>query len=62
MMVAELDRREAWRSWEVASMAHWLSWKCGVGLTAGRDHVRVARALEHLPLVREKFACGALSY
>ena len=62
LMVAELDRREAWRSWEVASMAHWLSWKCGVSLTAGRDHVRVARALEYLPLVREKFACGALSY
>ncbi len=62
LMIAELDRREAWRSWEVASMAHWLSWKCGVSLVTGRDHVRVARALEELPLVRERFERGQLSY
>ncbi len=62
LMVAELDRRDAWRSWEVASMAHWLSCKCGVSLTTGRDHVRVARGLEALPLVRERFARGQLSY
>ncbi len=62
LMVAELDRREAWRSWEVASMAHWLSWKCGLSLATGRDHVRVARALEPLAEVREHFATGRLSY
>ena len=42
--------------------AHWLSWQCGVGLTAGREQVRVARALLSLPLLAEEFAAGRLSY
>ena len=31
LVVAELDRREAWREWGCQSMAHWLSWKCASG-------------------------------
>src|SRR5689334_17449405 len=60
--VAELDRREAWASWECRSMAHWLSWKCAMSLRTGREHVRVARALEDLPQVLAEFAAGRLSY
>jgi hypothetical protein len=44
------------------STAHWLSWQCGVGLTAGREQVRVARALRGLPLLAGEFAAGRLSY
>jgi hypothetical protein len=62
LMIAELDRREAWLSWDCRSMAHWLSWKCGVNVRTGRDHVRVARELERLPLVTAEFAGGRLSY
>ena len=61
-MVAELDRREAWWQWECRSMAHWLSWKCALSLRAGREHVRVARALEQLPVVAAGFDAGILSY
>ena len=61
-IIAELDRREAWQLWECASMAQWLSWKCGVALHTGREYVRVARALESLPLVNEGFSAGRLSY
>jgi uncharacterized protein DUF222/HNH endonuclease len=60
--VGELDRREAWKSWECRSMAHWLSWKCGVGLRAAHDQVRVARALEALPAITAAFAAGTISY
>ena len=35
LRVGELDRREAWKSWECRSMAHWLSWKCGSRAACG---------------------------
>jgi hypothetical protein len=43
-------------------MAHWLNWKCGLGLVAAREHIRVGRALEELPIFRQAFAEGRLSY
>lgn len=62
LQIGELDRREAWASWECRSMAHWLSWKCAVSPRTGREHVRVARELERLPLVLAAFSEGRLSY
>ena len=62
MMVGEYDRRRSWESWECLSCAHWLNWRCGVGMTAAREQVRVARRLQELPLVRATFARGELSY
>jgi hypothetical protein len=61
-LIAEFDRREGWAAWECRSTAHWLSWHCGLSLVAGREHVRVGRALEHLPVVRAEFSSGRLSY
>ncbi len=61
-LIAELDRREAWGHEAVMSCAHWLNWKCGVGLNAAREKVRVARALEDLPRITAAFAAGELSY
>jgi hypothetical protein len=43
-------------------MAHWLSWRIGVGLNAAREQVRVARALRGLPLVAAALERGELSY
>jgi hypothetical protein len=34
LLVGELDRREGWAEWGCKSCAHWLSLRCGVGLTA----------------------------
>lgn len=61
-LIAEFDEREGWAEWGVTSCAHWLSWRCGIGLNAAREHTRVARALEDLPLVLEAFAAGEISY
>lgn len=61
-LVAEFDRREGWAQWGVRSCAHWLSWKCGLAPGAAREHVRVARALQGLPLVAAAFGDGRLSY
>jgi hypothetical protein len=46
----------------VKSCAHWLNWKCGIGLGAAREKVRVARALRSLPAVAAAMAEGRLSY
>jgi Domain of unknown function (DUF222) len=62
-LVDEYDRREGWGKWSgVVSTPHWISWRCGCSLRAAREHVRVARALRELPLTREAFARGELSY
>jgi hypothetical protein len=48
--------------WSRESCAHWLNWKCGIGLGAAREKVRVARALEQLPQVAAAMAEGRISY
>ena len=62
MLIAEFDRREGWADGLSHSCAHWLSWKCGIDIGAAREKVRVARALEGLPLISAAMARGALSY
>ena len=60
--IGEFDRRKAWGGIGVKGCAHWLSWKCGIGLNAAREKVRVANALPGLPKVREALAEGRISY
>jgi hypothetical protein len=62
MLVAEFDRSEAYARHGLPSTAHWLNWQCGIGMTAARTKVRVARALEQLPEVSAGFARGEFSY
>jgi hypothetical protein len=62
LVIAELDRRQAWGSWSCKSMAHWLSWRCSLAQAAAYEHVRVARALAELPGITEAFGRGDLSY
>ena len=61
-LVAEFDERGGWAEWGVKSCAHWLSWRCSIGLVTARQHVRVAHRLRELPLVHAAFARGELSY
>jgi hypothetical protein len=61
-LIAEFDRRRGWDADGCVSCAQWLSWRCGIGLRAAQEHVRVARRLETLPRVHERFASGELSY
>ncbi|MDN5757501.1 MAG: 13E12 repeat family protein, partial [Tomitella sp.] len=56
------DRRGGWAGAGVLSCAHWLSWKCGMSMRTARDHVRVARRMAALPVTREAFTSGTLSY
>ena len=61
-LVADFDARQGWASWEMPSCAAWLSWKCQIAPGPAREHVRVARALPDLPLIRAEFAAARLSY
>ena len=45
---------------ECRSTAHWLNWHCGLSMPAAREQVRVARALERLPLLDDAAAGGCL--
>jgi len=62
LWIGEYDRREGYTTWGLISTAHWLNLRCGMSLTAGRERVRVARALEELPKIQAAFLAGELSY
>jgi hypothetical protein len=62
LLIAEFDRREAWKPWGCKSCADWLSLRCALAPGPAREHVRVARRLEQMPLVCAAFASGELSY
>ena len=60
-LVADFDRREGWAD-NFASCAEWLAWRTGRTLAAARENVRVAHALEELPLTATAMKSGQLSY
>jgi 5-methylcytosine-specific restriction endonuclease McrA len=62
VLLADFDARRGWASWEMSSCAAWLSWKCQMSSGTAREHVRVARALRDLPVIRARFAAAKLSY
>ena len=61
-LIREFDRREGWGGPGMKSCAHWLNWKCGIGLGAAREKVRVAHALEDLPKISDEFRQGRISF
>ncbi|MBS3747961.1 MAG: DUF222 domain-containing protein, partial [Wenzhouxiangellaceae bacterium] len=61
-LIREFDKREGWGGPGLRSCAHWLNWKCGIGLSAAREKVRVAHALEHLPKISDQFRRGRISF
>jgi hypothetical protein len=61
-LIRELDRSRPWRQDEIPSCAHWLNLHCGLDLVTAREKVRIAQALPGLPLIKEAFRSGELSY
>jgi len=61
-LIAQLDAEKSWRHEAMPSCAHWLNAHCGLDLVTAREKVRIAHALPRLPLVRECFRSGELSY
>jgi len=61
VLIREFDARGGWNT-SFRSCAAWLSWRVGLDLGAARERVRVARALETLPLFAQALGRGELSY
>jgi hypothetical protein len=61
-LVGEYDAREGWAIWGAKTCAQWVALQCGIAPGSAREHVRVARRLRELPLIRAAFAEGELSY
>jgi len=61
-LIREFDDKEYWARLGFCSCAHWLNFKCGIGMNAAREKVRVANALAKLPKMDERFSKGELSY
>ena len=61
-MIREYDECKGWSQPGLRSCAHWLNWKCGISLGAAREKVRVAHALENLPLITKAFREGRVSF
>lgn len=62
VLVREFDDRRGWAKWSFPNCAEWLSWRCGISLSAAREKVRTAHALRDLPEVSLAFSEGRLSY
>ena len=60
--IHEFDENGYWGGPGLMSCAHWLNFKCGMGMNAARERVRVARALASLPKISAAFEAGTLSY
>lgn len=62
LLVGEYDRRRAYEQWECLTMARWLVEHVGISPSTARQHVVVAKKLLELPMVREAFGRGEVSY
>ena len=62
LKIREFDENGYWGGPGLMSCAHWLNFKCGMGMNAARERVRVARALTELPKISAAFEAGTLSY
>ena len=61
-LLREFDDWGGWAETGVKSLAHWLNWKCGMGLGTARERIRVARALADLPHTSARFRDGRISF
>ena len=62
VLIREFDEKGCWELPGLTSCAHWLNFKCGIGMNAAREKVRVARALADLPRISAAFERGEVSY
>src|SRR5699024_2815799 len=61
-LIRQFDESAGWADPGLRSCAHWVNWKCGIGLNAAREKVRVAHALGELPKISGSFSKGEISY
>lgn len=55
-LIRQFDENQYWAEQGLCSCAHWLNFKCGIGMNAAREKVRVAHALAKLPKMNRAMA------
>lgn len=61
-VLAEHVVRGIWAEQGGRTPAQWLSWKIGMAAPTAREYVRVGLQLRELPLLRQQFRAGRISY
>ncbi|MFN2581323.1 MAG: HNH endonuclease, partial [Candidatus Dormibacteria bacterium] len=61
-MAREFDDEGAWNGVGMRSCAHWLTINIGTDLRTSTEMLRVGHALEQLPLLKQAFSDGRLSF
>ncbi len=61
-LIREFDERRYWEEQGFRSCAHWLNFKCGLGMNAARERLRIAHALKTLPAISAAFTEGKVSF
>jgi hypothetical protein len=61
-LLRKFDEKKYWEALGFKSCAQWLNFKCGLGLNAARERLRVAHALETLPKIEAAFSEGSISF
>jgi hypothetical protein len=57
-LVAEVDRRDAWKDQGARDTAHWLAMRCGISAWKAHRWIAAGYALEGLPRLSEALAIG----
>lgn len=61
-LLREFDVELYWEAQGFKSCAHWLNCKCGLGMNAARERLRIAHALGKVSKIRAAFAEGRVSF
>ncbi len=61
-LIRDFDKAEGWVGSGCLSCAHWLSWRLGWTPATARERLRVAHALEELPMISARVEAGEVSY
>ena len=61
-LISAMDREQSWREGGYCNLSNWLDHQCGIGPCAARERIRIARALEYLPLIDKAFMDCTISY
>ncbi len=61
-LIAAMERTRSWREGGYCNLGNWLDHRCGLGPCAGRERIRIGRALERLPRIDGAFRDGVISY
>ena len=62
VLIRQMDACAGYEAYGCSTLAHYLELVCGITRIAARERIRVAFALEELPVIAQAFEAGEISY